>query len=466
MANLSIYQNFLKPPKSIQEYDDEHTARQVNMLGLKERQNALASHERGLADESATREAYAQSAGDQSKVLETLKSKGLYRPAMSIEKAMLDTENTRSDIDGKKYANYKTKQEGLQKALDMSRSFVQGVSNPAEAAMYLKGLYAHPDLGPIISSIKPLEAGLASLPQDPEGLERWKAMHMGMTADKLMAITMPKIDNTNMGGYHSIGATDQFTGRRTETGKVLNTQSPDNAASNARMASDSAASRAVQMRGQNMTDARARENNETSRGGGVVADVGGLSQAALVKQFGKPEAGRRWREDGTLEAIPGGSADTKAALKEAGASGVGSVVAGLRDKYDLLNKSGGIVNQDNSGAANLAASSSASNFGQAVGGAFGTKNQNARDSIAMQRPILLQEIMKATGMSAKQMDSNVELKLYLSTATDPQKGYQANMEALDQIERRFGVNGSKEIPGPKKPEKPAATKSGATVSNW
>lgn len=56
----------------------------------------------------------------------------------------------------------------------------------------------------------------------------------------------------------------------------------------------------------------------------------------------------------------------------------------------------------------------------------------------MTRPLLLQAIMKATGMSAKQMDSNAELKLYLATATDPQKGLEANLEALDRIESLYG----------------------------
>lgn len=173
--------------------------------------------------------------------------------------------------------------------------------------------------------------------------------------------------------------------------------------------------------------------------GTAISDAGGPTQLALNKRFGKPEPGRRWKEDGSLEPIPGGSADAKSQLKDAGMTGVAGVVAGLRDKYNQLNESGGIVNQERGALGNIGASLAASGLGQTMGGAVGTKNQNARDAIAMTRPILLQEIMKATGMSAKQMDSNAELKLYLSTATDPQKGYQANMEALDQIERRFGI---------------------------
>jgi hypothetical protein len=45
---------------------------------------------------------------------------------------------------------------------------------------------------------------------------------------------------------------------------------------------------------------------------GMVADSGGPSQFGLVKQFGKPPAGYRWRNDGSMEAVPGGPADIKA----------------------------------------------------------------------------------------------------------------------------------------------------------
>ena len=76
-------------------------------------------------------------------------------------------------------------------------------------------------------------------------------------------------------------------------------------------------------------------------------------------------------------------------------------------------------------------------MGQAFGKAFGTKNQSARNDIAMSRPALLAALMKATGMSAKQMDSNAELKLWLSTATDPTLDVEANRRALDNIERKF-----------------------------
>ena len=72
---------------------------------------------------------------------------------------------------------------------------------------------------------------------------------------------------------------------------------------------DGRAGRAVTMRGQNMTDSRARERMAFDKAGG--GEFGG-DQIVLAKQYGKPPTGYRWKPDGSMEAVPGGPADIKA----------------------------------------------------------------------------------------------------------------------------------------------------------
>ena len=155
----------------------------------------------------------------------------------------------------------------------------------------------------------------------------------------------------------------------------------------------------------------------------------------------KAPAGYRYTANGDLETIPGGPADVKVqtALANAaqGASGVDVALSGLRDAYDRLEKGGGITSTKKSALDNSGAWLSSSGVGQAVGKMVGTENQSARNDIAMQRPALLASLMKATGMSAKQMDSNAELKLWLSTATDPTLDVESNRKALDNIEKKY-----------------------------
>lgn len=176
----------------------------------------------------------------------------------------------------------------------------------------------------------------------------------------------------------------------------------------------------------------------------------GLDLRAQQNQFTRDMAGQRvnkappgyrFTETGDLQAIPGGPADLKAQAeaqrKAEGGADVEVALSSLRNAYDRLEKGGGITSTDNSALSNARAAASSSTLGQALGKTFGTDNQSARNEIAMSRPALLAALMKATGMSARQMDSNAELKLWLSTATDPSLDVQANRKALADIERKY-----------------------------
>jgi hypothetical protein len=151
--------------------------------------------------------------------------------------------------------------------------------------------------------------------------------------------------------------------------------------------------------------------------------------------------GYRMTKDGGLEPIPGGPADQKAQTVNAGRETVDTLIAGLKDQYGILKKGGGITTQENT-FMNVPAYISSTAAGQTTGKLFGTQNQSARNTIVQSRPLLLAAIKNATGMSAKQMDSNVELKLYLAAATDPSLDYEANMAALNQLETLYGLSGT------------------------
>jgi hypothetical protein len=121
---------------------------------------------------------------------------------------------------------------------------------------------------------------------------------------------------------------------------------------------------------------------------------------------------------------------------------VDELVATLRDQFTQLNEGGGITNTDSGLLGNVGAGIASSGPGQAVGKLAGTKNQSMRNQIQQTRPRLLSAVMAATGMSARQLDSNAELKLWLSAATDPTLDYQANMEALNNILNLYGTGGA------------------------
>jgi hypothetical protein len=158
----------------------------------------------------------------------------------------------------------------------------------------------------------------------------------------------------------------------------------------------------------------------------------------------KPPQGYRWTEDRKgLQPIPGGPADTKNQQKvselEGGREEVNTQVATLRDFYKRLDEMKAITSVRRSRTENIRAAAESSELGQAAGRAVGSEAQSIRNSIKQQRPLLLQAIKRATGMTSKQMDSNVELQLYLSAATDPTLDIDANLRALENLDRLYGL---------------------------
>jgi hypothetical protein len=154
-----------------------------------------------------------------------------------------------------------------------------------------------------------------------------------------------------------------------------------------------------------------------------------------------------------------------AAVKEEGKRNVDDVVATLRDHYDFLDKRKAIVNPSRGALPNIMARISASGPGQFVEGALGTDAQSSRDSIKQTRPILLQAIKNATGMSAQQMNSNVELRLWLDAATDPSISVKANRQALDNIEKWLGGGAPMVAPAEPAPS-PAADEAAAKEARY
>lgn len=157
----------------------------------------------------------------------------------------------------------------------------------------------------------------------------------------------------------------------------------------------------------------------------------------IIGPDGKPRLVERKDAVGAIPAATG----AKAEAVEAGKGDVDRDVLTLKSALDSLNEGGGITSTEKGVLPNVARWASTTGPGQLLGSMGGTVNQKNRDVISQARPLLMRSIMQATGMSAKQMDSNAELKLWLATATDPTKGYEANVEALNNIASKFGSGG-------------------------
>jgi hypothetical protein len=224
----------------------------------------------------------------------------------------------------------------------------------------------------------------------------------------------------------TIGGIDPITGKVSTLGRK--TQTPDSIASNA-----------TTIRGQDMTDSRARELAQATRDNRMVTVMDPMgnpvsvpaSQAGGMPLF-NPQASAQIRKEAETQKARGQLATT---------------LGELQSYYDQLRDGGGIVSQDGGVLGNVMARTSSTVLGQTMGGAVGTKNQQARDKIEQTRPLLLNLIKEATGMSAQQMNSNAEMQLYLRAATDPTLSYEANVQALKNLDSLFGNGKGVVAPG-------------------
>jgi len=102
-----------------------------------------------------------------------------------------------------------------------------------------------------------------------------------------------------------------------------------------------------------------------------------------------------------------------------------------------LAKIGGMTSTSKSPLANLVTSLQTGTAGQAAGRAFGTSEQAKRDELKSVRLQLLNAVKEATGMSAQQLNSNVELKTYLDSLGSEGMTKEANLAILDNLSRRY-----------------------------
>lgn len=122
---------------------------------------------------------------------------------------------------------------------------------------------------------------------------------------------------------------------------------------------------------------------------------------------------------------------------EAGKTLLADEVSNLRAALNTLNVARAIPSTERGTLSNIASSIAASGVGQVAGRIGGTQAQTERDVIASSKLRLVNAIKQATGMSAQQLNSNVELQTMLKSLSDPSQSIEANIRNLDNIEKSY-----------------------------
>lgn len=122
---------------------------------------------------------------------------------------------------------------------------------------------------------------------------------------------------------------------------------------------------------------------------------------------------------------------------EAGKTQLADDLDNLRASFTALDNMRAIPSTDRNPLSNIASATAASGFGQMAGRAVGTEAQVEREVINSARTRLVNSIKNATGMSAQQLNSNVELQTMLKSISDPGQPIQAALRIIDDIDNAY-----------------------------
>lgn len=153
------------------------------------------------------------------------------------------------------------------------------------------------------------------------------------------------------------------------------------------------------------------------------------------------------------------AAEQQAALAKTGPARkrVSTILQGMSDAYRALDEAKAIPSETRGAAANVWDYLSTTSGGREVQRMFGTEASKHLTRIASLRKQLATAIKNATGMSAQEMSSNVELNLMLDSLSDPTQGIEAARQTIADIEDLYGA------PKPRRAAAPAATAPAAAI---
>ncbi len=149
---------------------------------------------------------------------------------------------------------------------------------------------------------------------------------------------------------------------------------------------------------------------------------------------------------------------------EAGKTQLADDLDNLRQSFKTLDEMRAIPSTQRNFVSNILSSTAATGAGQMLGRATGTEAQVEREVINSARTRLVNSIKNATGMSAQQLNSNVELQTMLRSISDPGQPIEAALRIIDDIEKAYVKGPSQTTPTTNAGEIPLPSSGGSRPS--
>jgi hypothetical protein len=172
------------------------------------------------------------------------------------------------------------------------------------------------------------------------------------------------------------------------------------------------------------------DGSTTYRQGAGVGNTGGLNKAPTTDL----------KEGEVLVADPTSPTGTKivqvpSEAREKAKTDFSTYISQVGDSYARLNELGKAVSAGEANPLNYAFSTA---VGQTMGRMFGEEGQPLRDQINTMAPNIINVIRQSTQMGSKGMDSNAEREFFIKAMGDPTLPIEANIKALDALDKAYG----------------------------
>lgn len=267
--DASIYRQ--NPLKSVMDYENEYAqadlakqTQQMNRLQLLGAQQKQDEYTRGLREQEQLRNVLAGvGSAPVEQRTQALRATGLpsaYTMAASMEEQAIKAREGNAKAAKDEFEIVKGKAALIDGKIAQHQALLKNVTTPDQAQYWLAAAYQDPDLAPIMSRLGPLEQAAQSIPRDPQGFSNW-LLQSQSGADKLRAQIATEL-------------------RDAET-KANNLRTDE------RVKSEGAANRGVQIRGQNLTDARAKDANARAAEANSIASAANVikTETEVRKEF-------------------------------------------------------------------------------------------------------------------------------------------------------------------------------------
>jgi hypothetical protein len=171
----------------------------------------------------------------------------------------------------------------------------------------------------------------------------------------------------------------------------------------------------------------------------------GSAQVPIPRVRAEAEAQRETPQEAAAKAtaVARANADVAAATKREeklpGRKNVSTIVGKMRAAYEKLDELEAITSEKRGGLANFFDYLGSTTGGREIQKMYGSEASKYFTQVATLRKQLATAIKNATGMSAQEMNSNVELQLTLDSLSDPTQGIEAALQTMADIEELYGV---------------------------